>query len=228
MTRLIPAAEFAAANFEIVSCWKRIGIEGDKSCPELQRHVHCRNCPVFSLAAAAFLDRELPAETALSATGTFSSAAAKQNAEARSESATIFRIGSEWFGLPTLAADEVIGLRPIHSLPRRRNSGLLGLVNIRGELVICLSIAVLLVGAAACASAQARLIVVRPPRGRLALPVDEVLHVHHYSLSELQALPATVARSPSRFTRALLPCADKVIGLLDEQALFDALHQSLT
>lgn len=227
MTRPIPEAEFAAAKLDTASCWKRIGIEGDKSCPELARHAHCRNCPAFSLAAAALLDRELPAEASGKVTA-FGSAASAQSKEARSQSVTIFRLGGEWFGLPTLATDEVIGLRPIHSLPHRRNSSLLGLVNVRGEMVICLSIAELLVGARAEASAQARLIVVRPASGRLALPVDEVLHVHHYAASELEALPATVARSPSRFTRALLPCADRMIGILDEQALFEALHQSLT
>ena len=125
MTRPIPAAEFAATEFDIDNCWKRIGIEGDKSCPELARFSHCRNCPTFSLAAAALLDRELPGEAAAGVTGMFGEEAAAQETE--TESVMVFRVGSEWFALPTLALDEIVELRPIHSLPHRRNSGLLGL-----------------------------------------------------------------------------------------------------
>ena len=226
MTRPIPAAEFAAAELDIDNCWKRIGIEGDKSCPELARYSHCRNCPAFSLAAAALLDRELPGEAAASIAGKFGGAVAAEDVD--TESVMIFRVGGEWFALATLALDEIIELRPIHSLPHRRNSGLLGLVNVRGELVICISIAGLLVGAAAGLSAEGRLIVARHASGRLAFPVDEVLHTHHFSPDELQPLPTTVARSPSSFTRGLLSCASKVVGVLDERALFDALNQSLT
>ncbi len=29
-------------------CWNRIGVSGDRSCPELATVVHCHNCPVFS------------------------------------------------------------------------------------------------------------------------------------------------------------------------------------
>ncbi len=37
----------------IDDCWNRIGVRGDGSCPELKRHIHCRNCPVYSAAAAS-------------------------------------------------------------------------------------------------------------------------------------------------------------------------------
>ncbi|WP_445633698.1 hypothetical protein [Nostoc sp. DSM 114161] len=33
---------------QIESCWNVIGIEGDRSCPQLSIHAHCRNCPVYS------------------------------------------------------------------------------------------------------------------------------------------------------------------------------------
>ena len=32
----------------IDDCWNRIGIHGDKSCPLLSNHIHCRNCAVYS------------------------------------------------------------------------------------------------------------------------------------------------------------------------------------
>ena len=42
------------------NCWNRIGTSGDRSCPELEQHVHCRNCPVFASAARVFFDRPAP------------------------------------------------------------------------------------------------------------------------------------------------------------------------
>ena len=41
----------------IDDCWNRIGIHGDKSCPLLAEHIHCRNCSVYSAAATRLLDR---------------------------------------------------------------------------------------------------------------------------------------------------------------------------
>src|SRR5438445_8021579 len=55
-------------------------------------------------------------------------------------SAVIFRIHSEWLALPTEAFQEVAERRRIHSLPHRRNGVVLGLVNIRGELLICVDL----------------------------------------------------------------------------------------
>lgn len=219
MTRPIPAAEFADPNITLDNCWKRIGIHGDKSCPELAQHVHCRDCPTFSFAAATLLDRELPGDLP-----TLSAATASAD-DAETESVAIFRIGAEWFALPTLVLDEIVGARRIHSLPHKRNPALLGLANVRGELVICVSIAQLLVSAAR-EPADDRLIIVRHPGGRIACPVDEVQHTHHYAPDHLEPVPVTVGRSTSSLTRGLLAWQGRMVARLDEQALFDALGRS--
>ena len=41
-------------------CWNSIGVRGDRSCPELGRVVHCQNCPVFAAAGRRFLDAPSP------------------------------------------------------------------------------------------------------------------------------------------------------------------------
>ena len=43
-----------------LDCWNSIGIAGDRSCRELEAHIHCRNCPVFASAAEEFLHRVAP------------------------------------------------------------------------------------------------------------------------------------------------------------------------
>uniref|UniRef100_A0ACD5GP87 Uncharacterized protein n=1 Tax=Desertifilum tharense IPPAS B-1220 TaxID=1781255 RepID=A0ACD5GP87_9CYAN len=43
-------------------CWQQIGVQGDRSCPQLDIYIHCRNCPVYTSAGRALLEREVPAD----------------------------------------------------------------------------------------------------------------------------------------------------------------------
>lgn len=216
-------AQDLAPNASVIdACWKRIGIQGDKSCPELPRHSHCRNCPRFSQAAALLLDRDLPVDhdaTPVAKLG-------EDLGHGLGESLMVFRLGAEWFALPTLVLDEIIRLRPIHSLPHRAHPGLLGLVNVRGELVICVSLAQLLVGQRVMAD-HGRLIVLRHDNRRLAFPVDEVRHLRTHDATRLRPVPVTLERSASAYTQGLLDWEDGQVGRLDEDQVFAAMERFL-
>lgn len=212
-------------------CWGSIGVQGDGTCAELATHVHCRNCPVYANAAARLLDRPLTDEYLAEATSHF--AQPKQAKEADTQSVVIFRIAGEWFALPTSLFQEVASTRVIHSLPHRRNGTLLGIVNVRGELLICVSLAPLL-GIAGEPSAksddkhrQERLLVIRHESLRVAVVVSEVHGTHRFPAKRLQEVPATVAHAAAAHTRAILPWEDKAVGCLDEARLFQALQRSL-
>ncbi|WP_206241793.1 chemotaxis protein CheW [Novosphingobium terrae] len=210
------------AALAIDACWKSIGVQGDQSCRELAALSHCRNCPVFSRQAARLLDRETPDDTPLPAIP----AAAAEPAE-RGQSVTIFRLGAEWFALPTLVLDEIVPARAVHSLPHRRDPGLLGLVNVRGELVVCVSIARAVLGEGGIASTQGRIIVARHESGRFAFPVDEVAQTLHHAPGAVLPLPATLAHSTASLTKGLLLWREHRVGLLDAEALFAALNRCL-
>lgn len=117
----------------IDDCWKRIGIHGDASCQELITHIHCRNCPVYSRATMKLLDRDL--STDYLDDWTRHIAHETKDSDLATQSVVIFRIGVEWLALTSFIFDEVVDLRPIHSLPQRRNGVVLGLVNVRGGAV---------------------------------------------------------------------------------------------
>src|SRR6202020_2841340 len=96
--------------------------------------VHCRNCPTYSHSAAELLDRELPEgylQTAPPAPAT-----PPREEGRRSGSAVIFRLGREWLALATDVFKEVGQLRAIHSVPHQRNGVVLGVANVRGELLV--------------------------------------------------------------------------------------------
>ena len=94
---------------DIDDCWNRIGIYGDKSCPLLEQHIHCRNCAVYSSAATRLLDRY-----------SFEQEHQELNAPQAHEekvatcSLVIFRLGDEWLGLDP----SVPGATSLRIMPR--------------------------------------------------------------------------------------------------------------
>jgi chemotaxis-related protein WspD len=216
----------------INDCWNEIGVQGDGSCPELQGHIHCRNCPAYAAAASALLDRDVAPGHIEASTRHFS--VAHEIEEPGTVSIVIFRIGTEWLAFPTAVFSEFVDVRPIHSLPHRRDDVVLGLTNVRGELLVCVSLAQMLGIEHEAKSRKARqgavynrLVVIREKDSRIAFPVDEVHGIHKFSPGRLGEVPATVAKAAATYTRAMLPWQDTAVGCLDEQLLFYALNRSL-
>ena len=220
-------------EFMQAPCWKRIGVWGDKSCPRLARHTHCRNCEVYTGAAAQLLDRAPP--EGYRDDWTARVAAPRPPRLTGTQSAVIFRLGAEWLGLPARLFQEVAERRPVHSLPHRQGRLVKGLVNVRGELLICISLGELLgVGDAATATRPGRggrgyerlLVTARDGQG-LAFPADEVHGVHAYHPDELRPPPATVAQASARYVTGLLPWRDRQVGVLDEELVFYTIQRGL-
>lgn len=218
----------------IDDCWNRIGVRGDKSCPQLAQLVHCRNCPVHAAAALGLLDRSPPADY-LAEWSRHVAQGGIADGEGRVDgSALIFRIGAEWLALPTVTIQEVAELRPVHALPRRNNGVVLGLANIRGEILVCVALAGLLGldtgsedGRAGAWAAHSRLVVAGRPGKRVVLPVDEVHGVLRFDTEGLAPVPAVLAGSGKPFTRGLLAWQQRTVGYLDDRLLFDAIDRSL-
>jgi chemotaxis-related protein WspD len=216
----------------INDCWNRIGVHGDGSCPELKQHIHCRNCPVYSAAAADLLDGDPPANYLAEWTSHF--AEPKRTEEIATWSVVIFRVGAEWLALPTSVVMEVANLVPVHSLPHRQNDAVLGLASVRGELLVCVSLGQIVgVEPPLAASRERRstvyqrLLVLRREDVRVVCPVDEVHGIHRVLLEELKDLPITVAKAAVTYSTALLSWHEQSVGILDDQLLFYSLKRSL-
>ena len=216
---------------EIDTCWNRIGVYGNNSCGELAKFVHCRNCGVFSNAAHRLLDRPLPDDYRREWTVHF--AEEKKAASPARLSAVIFRIANEWLALPTAAFQEVAERRRIHSLPHRRGTPVLGLVNIRGELLICVSLGRILgldpgTERQRPISPADRLLVASWEGSRLVFPVDEVQGIHRFQGNELREPPATVAKSRVSFSEGILLWRGQPVGFLNPAPLFGSLDRALS
>lgn len=215
-------------TIEIDHCWNRIGIGGDRSCPELAVHVHCRSCPVFSSAARNFFDR--PAPEGYLAEWTRLLGHEKQGADVESVSALVFRLHDEWFAIATRSLVEVKPVPPIHRIPHRTDAILSGLANIRGQLLLCVSLHGLL-GVEPGARREAhngrlvtpRLVVIGSKADRWAFPTEEVVGVQRVARSELRSVSSTFAKAAAGFSKAVFSYKDYTVGLLDETRILEAL-----
>ena len=212
-------------------CWRHVGVSGDRSCPELATFIHCRNCPVLTSAARRFFDRPAPAGYLDSWREILEQPEVARDADARS--VLVFRLGDEWLALPTAVLAEVTSPRQLHRVPHRSGAELAGIVNIRGQLQVCMLLEGLLGLPAATvgipvAASTARLIVVERvgDRGaeRWVFRVDEVAGVHRVPGQSLRDVPATISGAGTRATTALFSWHDRTVGLLDVSRLLDGLH----
>jgi len=125
---------------------------------------------------------------------------------------------------------EILEMRPVHSLPHRRNGVVSGLVNVRGGLFLCISLAALLGLEPAKEpqrSGRSRLLVLNRDESHFAFPVDEVHGTHRYDPGLLKEVPATVAKTVPTYTRHVLTWQDKSVACLDEDLLFSAFNRNL-
>lgn len=214
-------------------CWNRIGVRGDSSCERLVEYVRCLNCPVFEAAAAKLLEQPIP-RVDLSRHELRAPVQQRHDAHGANESFLVFRIGGEWLALPTPIFKRIVQTRPIHTLPHRQHRAVLGVVNVQGELLVCLSLAHLLGFETDSAVPDERvrhdlprLLVVSRAEEHAVFPVDQVDGVHWLAPSTFCAPPATLSQTAAAHTRAVAPWRGMSVGLLDADALFDTLNRSL-
>ena len=139
----------------------------------------------------------------------------------------------EWLALPTRVFQEVAERCPLHTVPHRHSGVLAGLVNIRGELLLCASLGSLLgIDETSIGNkdknrmVSARILVANRGGNRLAFAVDEAQGVLCYHPRELKPLPATLANAASCFTIGMLPWQERTVGCLDDELLFTNVDRS--
>ena len=209
-------------------CWNRIGVSGDRTCPELVTHVHCRNCPVFARAARSFFDRKAP-EGYLAEWSELLGRPSGHGAVDDS-ALLVFRLGSEWLALALAVVSEVTVLRPVHRVPHRTNRVFQGLVSLRGQLQLCVSLHGLLEvdppDPAVETSANPRLVVIRKETETWVFPADEVVGVHRVARDRLQKVPSTLANPTGSFSRAVFAWdQERSVDVLDEPRVFATLRR---
>lgn len=155
----------------------------------------------------------------------------------QTQASFVFRIGTEWLGLPVSVLEGVVPRRPVHSLPHHRGGVVLGLVTLRGQLRLCVSLAALLGIPASAGSPGANgddtrhgvprsLIIGDRPDRRVVVPVDEVHGIVRYGSDAVRELPPALAAGV-RYTTNLLVWNGHTVAQLDGTLLLYAIEKAI-
>lgn len=227
------------------TCWTQVGVLGDRSCATLQTVVHCQNCSVYRQAGRGLLERPIPNEYASEWTTLL--ARARNHNQSHSQdtlSVNIFRLGQEWLALPSTVIKQILPPKPIHSIPHRSNALLKGIVNVQGQLLLCVSFSALLGIDTAhtttsggqgidqgksrdkdTLSPQPYLLVIEKERNVWTFEVNQVHGLHRCSAEQLRNAPALGNKPLNRFTQTIISWQQHEVSYLDDGRVFAALYQ---
>jgi len=156
---------------------------------------------------------------------------AEDDHERETQGVLVFRLYDEWLALDARFVQEITADATIHRIPQRTNEVLRGLVNVRGELQLCVSLHALLHlennGGENVLSRRVhpRMIVIAGPEGPFVFPADEAYGVHALETCQIQDAPVTVSKAIATFTRGLFTLREQKVGLLDHELIFHSLNK---
>ncbi|HEY6881559.1 MAG TPA: chemotaxis protein CheW [Polyangiales bacterium] len=197
------------------SCWRSIGVRGDRSCPKLTQVIHCQNCDVFSDAARSLLGREASPEYLRELTGFVAEPA--ETRKLANQSALLFSLGREGYAVWAREVLEVAEVARPRRIPHRTSRVFLGLVTVQGRLELCMSLRGLL-GLPEDSGPppdRQRVIVVSHAGARSVFAIDAVRGMHRVHSTALLDVPATSARRTNAFVSGLLAHQSERYAVLD-------------
>ena len=217
-----------------VRCWNGIGVWGKQQpkCERLREVIHCRNCDVFTAAGRAAFERAVSADFQQQWRRRYADKAVRKSQA--DWSIVTFRLGAEWYAIPTKHFKQVAETRFIHRIPHVPDELILGLVNVGGNLRLCFSLGRLL-GAGGVDSGvnqvqpgvYRRMLVLSQQQRDYVFPVDAVGGVIRINRADLQAAPTNIssrqkdiivgtARPDANYSETAVLVAERLFARLEE------------
>jgi chemotaxis-related protein WspD len=213
-------------------CWLSIGVFGSGICELLDEYNHCKNCPVYALGGRQLLEREVSPEMINEWTSIIS--LPKEIESSNKISLVIFRIADEWLGINTNIFQEAVVQRFIHFVPARTNDYFHGIINVNGELLMCISLAKLInlpfVSSESENSKSKKfknLLVIFDKYTRFAFPVDEFFGVASVSKDNMTEPPLTVSKADLRITDSIINLKNRRVAIINDKKLFSMIEKKV-
>ncbi len=154
--------------------------------------------------------------------------------ETREHSILLFRLRNEWFGLSTSVFNQICEKKVIHTIPHSKSQMLKGLVNIGGQMRLCVDLVKLFDIEDKTDRQRShspviydRMIVIEKNEELWVFPVEEAYGIYQFDMGALENVPVNVAKSSSNYLRGVLTWKGKSVGFLDEELLLYSLKRSL-
>lgn len=132
-----------------------------------------------------------------------------------------FRLGTRHFVSSIAEVNEILTLPPLTLVPGARG-WLLGIANVRGNLVPVVDLNEFIVGARSVVGETTRVLVVRQPGGNVGLLVDEVLGQRSFSSEQIDAAVGEEDPRHARFVGENVQLGEILWGLFSMAELVRA------
>lgn len=220
----------AMSKSDTHACWRRIGVWSSDapSCPELKRVSHCHNCEVFKQAARAVFSDTLVEEIETGNPAVLGDG---------DWSLVPFRMGSVWLALPSANIVSIAPVQEIHSIPRRSNLVLHGVVAVQGEIYVSVSLSKLMGLSREESSAPdyargvfERLVIASLGEVQIAFKVDEVRGIRRIHKKDAQNSSPDFHQGIAQFIQCSVMLEEDrsySCGVLDEKGLAVELQKVL-
>lgn len=150
-------------------------------------------------------------------------------------SVLVFRLGEVWLAIQTIYVKEVARRRNPHRLPHRSSAILLGLVNLNGELQLCIALHHLL-EIEACKVPftkrdfhhHERMIAIEKEGDLWVFPVDGIEGIYIWNISEIENVPSNILKSSLNYLKGIVKMGGKSVGFLDDELLFPNLKRGIS
>ena len=155
----------------------------------------------------------------------------KSNEAQNLTSCVIFRKDNEWLALSSAILNEISERKSIHSLPHFSSKLIAGLVNIRGELEICIALENALSlkhHEVQSERISARMIVIVLDSGKYVIEADEVHGIFKVPADSIKQPPVTLSQDENNLISGVFDYDDRHIGLLDSKRLNRLTTESLS
>lgn len=144
----------------------------------------------------------------------------------------IFRLGQEWFALSTLVFKQVVQVRSVHSVPHKKGAVLRGLVNISGQIRLCISLdSFFEIQTKNDPDMQkdenSRMIVIEKEGETWVFKTEDVFGCVCIEKKHVQALPVTLSKSVQNYFKGVFEWNLLHVGLIDEELLFFGLKREV-
>jgi chemotaxis-related protein WspD len=220
---------------DLRSCWRTIGVDGDRSCPTLTELIHCRNCSIYAQGGRSLFDRPLPEDYRRDWTQSLAQGLdlqGKTTVETKVEtlSLSLFRLEGEWFALPSEVFQSVWDRVVVRRIPQRSNALFLGLVNLGGELQLCFSLKNLLGVQTPIQTPQTtaypRMVVIQAQAQAdgWVFSVDELYGIERIKAGAIQTPPS---HAKHHLTQGIFTWQGRSVSVLNAEVLFSMIERRL-
>ena len=147
-------------------------------------------------------------------------------------SVVLFRVQNNWFGIQAAFFAEIQNGSQIHRVPYRSNAIFKGLVNVRGELILCFSLAELLKIPTAMSTEfssvqRRRIAIIRTPEHKIGVPVDQMQGVFGIPEHLIEAAPAEVQSRSQGIIRQITLIKGFSVELLHPESLLSCCQAAI-